>query len=109
MVLQRLPISEVLALYARVVEELRRRGVTRSSNNPFTDYAEYLCESFSLPEKVCRSLDVLEPFKVLADAKASEMPLRKAAKTYSGQRPLLRLARGTSLIICMNMLHDAFR
>lgn len=42
--LQRLPISELLALYADVVEELRQRGVTRSSNNPVADYAEYLCE-----------------------------------------------------------------
>lgn len=42
--LQRLPISELLSLYAHVVEELRRRGVTRSSNNPVADYAEHLCE-----------------------------------------------------------------
>src|SRR3989304_1084090 len=44
MELQRLPISDLLGLYAHVVEELRRRGVTRSSNNPVADYAEYLCE-----------------------------------------------------------------
>jgi hypothetical protein len=42
--LQRLPIFELLAQYANIMEELRRRGVIRSSNNPVADYAEYLCE-----------------------------------------------------------------
>jgi hypothetical protein len=41
--LQQLPVSELLHLYAQIVEELRNRGVTRSSNNPVADYAEHLC------------------------------------------------------------------
>jgi len=55
MELQRLPTSEVLALYAHVVEELRRRGVTRSSNNPVADYAEYLCEKALSLTRTARS------------------------------------------------------
>jgi hypothetical protein len=35
--------SESLALHAQVADELRARGVTRSSNNPIGDLAEYLC------------------------------------------------------------------
>jgi hypothetical protein len=38
----------LLALHARVSEELRTRGITRSSNNPTGDLAEYLfCKAFS--------------------------------------------------------------
>ncbi len=32
--------SQLLQLYAAVMEELRERGVVRSSNNPVSDYAE---------------------------------------------------------------------
>jgi hypothetical protein len=38
-----LPIPKLLSLYSQIVEELRGRGVTRSSNNPVADYAEHLC------------------------------------------------------------------
>jgi hypothetical protein len=39
--------SQLLALHARLGDELRDRGVTRSSNNPTGDLAEYLfCKAF---------------------------------------------------------------
>jgi hypothetical protein len=39
--------KDLLALHAQVAEELRTRGVTRSSNNPTGDLAEYLfCKAF---------------------------------------------------------------
>ncbi len=39
--------AELLALYARIGEELRARGITRSANNPTGDLAEYLfCKAF---------------------------------------------------------------
>jgi hypothetical protein len=38
---------QLLVLHSEVAEELRRRGVTRSSNNPTGDLAEYLfCKAF---------------------------------------------------------------
>jgi hypothetical protein len=38
---------QLLALHAKVADELRARGVTRSSNNPTGDLAEYLfCKAF---------------------------------------------------------------
>ena len=43
MEIQTQSVAELLALYSEVIEELQRRGVTRSSNNPVADYAEYLC------------------------------------------------------------------
>lgn len=38
---------QLLALHARVADELRERGITRSSNNPSGDLAEYMfCRAF---------------------------------------------------------------
>ena len=39
--------KELLALHAQITDELRSRGITRSSNNPTGDLAEYLfCKAF---------------------------------------------------------------
>lgn len=47
--------SQLLALHARVADELRARGVTRSSNNPTGDLAEYLfCRAFGW-DQACKS------------------------------------------------------
>src|SRR5580693_5542284 len=45
--LRNLTPTELLKLHARVSEELRERGIVRSSNNPTGDLAEYLfCRAF---------------------------------------------------------------
>jgi hypothetical protein len=45
--LRNLTPSELLKLHAQVGEELRERGIVRSSNNPTGDLAEYLfCRAF---------------------------------------------------------------
>jgi hypothetical protein len=36
------PLKELFILYANILNELRRRGITRSTNNPAADYAEHL-------------------------------------------------------------------
>ena len=42
-----LSAMELLALHTRVADALRERGITRSSNNPTGDLAEYLfCKAF---------------------------------------------------------------
>jgi hypothetical protein len=38
--LNRLETEQLLSLWSRVMEELRQRGVIRSSNNPVADYTE---------------------------------------------------------------------
>ncbi len=40
--LEALPTRALLFLFADVMEELRRRDVVRSSNNPVADYTEWL-------------------------------------------------------------------
>src|SRR5258708_4337947 len=43
--------SELLKLHAEVAEELRERGISRSSNNPTGDLAEYLfCKGWGWTE-----------------------------------------------------------
>ena len=45
--LAQLTPAALLALHARVTDELRSRGITRSSNNPTGDLAEHLfCKAF---------------------------------------------------------------
>ena len=46
--LKNLSSSSLLSLHARIMEELRRRCVVRSANNPTGDLAEFLfCRAFS--------------------------------------------------------------
>lgn len=45
--LSQLTPKDLLSLHARITEELRTRGITRSANNPTGDLAEYLfCKAF---------------------------------------------------------------
>jgi hypothetical protein len=39
--LSHLSPAELLALHTRIADQLRARGITRSSNNPTGDLAEY--------------------------------------------------------------------
>ncbi len=45
---------DMLSLFGALIDELRRRGVTRSSNNPVADYAEFLVAG-ALDLKLLRS------------------------------------------------------
>lgn len=61
--LQNLENSELLRLYGSLMEELRRRKLIRSSNNPVSDYAEKLvCErmALSLTGKSSKGYDAID-------------------------------------------------
>lgn len=46
--LDEMSVPQLLARHAAIMEELRRRGVLRSANNPTGDLAEYLfCKAFA--------------------------------------------------------------
>src|SRR3984885_2227777 len=50
--LSRLAVPELLSLHGRTGDELRARGITRSSNSPAGDLAEYLfCKTFEWDRK----------------------------------------------------------
>ena len=47
--LARLSVSELMRLFADVMEELKKKDVVRTRNNPVGDYAEWLTrQAFSL-------------------------------------------------------------
>ena len=49
---ENLTIGELLSAYGAILEELRRREIVRSSNNPLSDYAELLfCRAFGWARK----------------------------------------------------------
>jgi len=62
--LSELSVLELLALHASAADELRRRGVTRSANNPTGDLAEYLfCKAFDWKQaaKSQSNIDAIGP------------------------------------------------
>ena len=61
--LQHLSVLDLLSLYAELLNELRKRGAIRSTNNPVADYAEYLCEkalSLTRAEKSTKGFDATD-------------------------------------------------
>lgn len=47
--LESYPVMDLLALHARIIEELRKRKIVRTVNNPVADYAELLaCRALAL-------------------------------------------------------------
>lgn len=55
--------KELLEFYGKLMEELRRRKLVRSSNNPVSDYAEKIvCEELklSLQGKSCKGYDAID-------------------------------------------------
>jgi len=55
--------GDLLQLYSRLMEELRKRKLIRSSNNPVSDYAEKIvCEKFklSIQKKSSKGYDAID-------------------------------------------------
>lgn len=66
-------VKQLFKLYSEIIEELRNRGVVRSSNNPVADYAEYLaCKDFklSLVRKSQKSYDCVDKNNLKYQVKA---------------------------------------
>jgi hypothetical protein len=62
--LKELTPPELLVMHAAISEELRRRNITRSSNNPVGDFAEHLFwppRSFAADAHECIMVRVMDP------------------------------------------------
>ena len=89
--LERLPTSDLFALYARTIEELRRRGVTRSGNNPVSDYAEYLCAralKLTLVAKSTKGYDALDASGARYEIKGRRITPHSASRQLGVLREL---------------------
>ena len=77
-----LSVLQVLGLYADIINDLRERGVLRSTNSPVADYAEYLvCRGLSLSpaKKSAKGFDATD-----AEGKKYEIKARREA---TGSKP----------------------
>jgi hypothetical protein len=62
--LHNLSVPRLLELFGQILEELRQRGVVRSSNNPICDYAEWLVArsmGLSLESNSQKGYDATDP------------------------------------------------
>jgi hypothetical protein len=82
---------ELLALHAGISEELRQRGVTRSSNNPVGDLAEYLfCRGFgwTLAANSMRDADATGPDNVRYQIKGRRLTTHNKSRQLGALRDL---------------------
>ena len=82
---------EILSLFAELIEELGRRGLTRSKNNPVADYAEHLvCKAFSLTsaEKSTKGYDATDGTGKKYEIKARRKSARSNPTRFSAIRDI---------------------
>ena len=82
---------QILGLFADILEELGRRGVTRSKNNPVADYAEHLaCRAFSLApaEKSTKGYDATDSTGKKYEIKSRRKSVRSNPTRFSAIRDL---------------------
>ena len=86
-----LTASELLALHAQIGEELRARGITRSSNNPTGDLAEYIfCKAFDWKQagNSNANLDAVGPDGARYQIKGRRLTRHSGARQLSAIRDL---------------------
>ena len=83
--------AELLALWSSVMDELRHRGVIRSSNNPTADYAEYVVANklgLQLASNSTAGYDALAPDGKRFQIKGRRLATAKTSRQLSGLRNL---------------------
>jgi hypothetical protein len=85
------PSQTLLDLHSQIVEELRKRGILRTSNNPVGDLAEYLfCKAYGWEREVnSRSgFDVISPDGIRYQIKARRCAPQDKLRQLSAIRKL---------------------
>jgi len=89
--LRNLTPPELLVMHASVSDELRRRGITRSSNNPVGDLAEYLfCRAFGwkqVPNSL-RDTDATDGDQVRYQIKGRRLTTHNSSRQLGALRDL---------------------
>jgi hypothetical protein len=88
---QKLTSPELLALHAALAEELRKRGVTRSSNNPVGDLAENIfCRAFGWKQagKSMRDADATDDAEVRYQIKGRRLTAHNRSRQLGAIREL---------------------
>ena len=80
---------ELLSLHAHVAEELRKRGVTRTANNPTGDLAEYLfCKAFHWNQagNSSANIDAIGPDEIRYQIKGRRVTRHNTSRQLSAIR-----------------------
>ena len=91
--LESLSVSELFGAHGRVMAELMTRGVVRSTNNPISDYAEYLCKralSLTIAPKSTKGFDARSANGKRYEIKARRMTSHNSFRELSALRGLDR-------------------
>ncbi|HET7085937.1 MAG TPA: hypothetical protein VFI23_14265 [Rhizomicrobium sp.] len=89
--LSRLTPPELLVLHAGITDELRRRRITRSSNNPVGDLAEHLCcraFDWTLAPNSMRDADATDASKTRYQIKSRRLTTHNASRQLGAIRDL---------------------
>ena len=112
---QSLTLMELLAGYGSILDELRRRKIVRSSNNPLSDYAEVLfCKAFGWTQAKSSASghDAIDATGLRYQIKGRRLTLHSASRQMSAIRsldatPFDHLAIGQSLAQARGLLKQA--
>ncbi|MHC4044808.1 hypothetical protein [Bradyrhizobium sp. 23AC] len=107
--LQEMTPPELLALHAAVSGELRRRGVTRSSNNPVGDLAEHLfCRAFGWNQapNSMRDADATDSANLRYQIKGRRLTAHSNSRQLSALRDLP--AQGFDFLAAI-LFHEDYR
>jgi hypothetical protein len=86
---------ELLVMYGRVLDILRLRGITRSTNNPVADYAEGLCAralNLKLADKSTAGYDATDPTGYKIEIKARRITKENGSRQLSAIRGIAQPA-----------------
>jgi hypothetical protein len=89
--LSELSAPELLSLHAKVADQLRARGITRSANNPTGDLAEYLfCKAFGWNQvgNSRANIDAIGPDGIRYQIKGRRMTRYNSSRQLSAIRDL---------------------
>ena len=88
---QKLKVRDVLALFCSCLAELKRRGVTRSTNSPVADYAELLFQrafGWTLCPKSTKGYDATDSAGKKFEVKGRRLTSHNASRQLSSIRGL---------------------
>lgn len=102
----KLTVPELLSSHSAVLDELRRRNIVRSKNNPTGDYAEWLVATklgLELCSKSTKGCDAIDPLGVRYQIKGR----RVTADNPSRQLGVIRNLEGNDFDVLIAVVLDA--
>lgn len=103
---------ELLVLHSAISDELRRRGIVRSSNNPVGDLAEYMfCKAFGWEQAAnsARDADAIDAEGHLYQIKGRRLTARNNSRQLGAMRNLPACGFHTLAAILFNEKYEVHK